>query len=234
MFVSMRFVPRGSGTPAWPRIGTLAAFLIGAATAGLAPPAVPDARASDPVVLNEILADPARDWDEDGAVHSRDDEWVEIANAGAATVNLDGYRIAGADTVWRYGFTGTLAPGEVRVVYGGQSYAWEQLRGFPQYGLRLANTGGTVNLWYLSVTDTVLVDAYTYVDHEAEDDRSSGRVPDGGFEWRLFDALNPYSGKILPSGSGCTPSPGVLFQCPVPIKTGTWGGLKTRYRTQRS
>jgi hypothetical protein len=195
---------------------------------------VPPARASDGVVLNEILADPARDWDQDGTVHLRDDEWVEIANAGTTTVDLEGYRLAGADTVWRYGFTGTLAPGEVRVVYGGQSYAWEQQHAFPQFGLRMANTGGTMTLWHLSGADTVMVDSYTYADHEAEDDRSSGRVPDGGSQWRLFDALNPYTGKVLPSGTGCSPSPGALFQCPVPIKTDTWGGIKARYRTQRS
>ena len=42
------------------------------------------------VVINEILADPARDWDGDGDYNFRNDEWVEIVNAGDAAVSLSG------------------------------------------------------------------------------------------------------------------------------------------------
>lgn len=181
------------------------------------------------VVLNEILADPARDWNGDGEIHFRDDEWVEITNPGPGAVSLDGYRIAGADSTWRYGFTGTLEAGETRVVFGSQSYQWEQDHGHPQYGFRLANGGGIVGLWRLTPGDTVLVDAYTYLDHEAEDDRSSGRLPDGSGDWALFDSLNPYPGTELPVGTGCAPSPGAAAVCPAPVEPATWGMVKSRF-----
>lgn len=78
------------------------------------------------IVINEFLASPARDWNGDGTLSSRDDEWVEIYNPTSLPVVLDGYRVADADTSWRYGFTGTLAPHERLVVYGSESYAWEK------------------------------------------------------------------------------------------------------------
>ena len=183
----------------------------------------------EPLMLNEILADPQRDWDGDGIVSSRDDEWVEIVNIGISPVTLDDYRLAGADTSWRYGFSGGLASGGVLVVFGGQSYAWETANGTPRFGLRLVNTGGTIGLWRVANGDTVLVDSYTFLDHEADPDRSTGRFPDGGGSWRVFDALNPYTGTKLPPSSGCLPSPGRLFECPTPAQNATWGSLKRRY-----
>ena len=42
-------------------------------------------------VLAEILADPASDWNDDGELHFRDDEWVEIRNTGPDIVLLSGY-----------------------------------------------------------------------------------------------------------------------------------------------
>lgn len=181
------------------------------------------------VLLNEILADPARDWDGDGVYQYRDDEWVEIVNAGSSAVSLEGYRLAGADTTWRYEFSGTLDPGAVRVVYGSQSYAWEKENGAPQYGLRLANGGGEIGLWRLGASDTVRVDTYVYRDFEAEDDRSTGRFPDGASEWRLYDALNPYEGTEPPLGTNCLPSPGERVSCPLPQRASTWGRVKRMY-----
>jgi len=187
------------------------------------------APAAADVLLNEILADPAQDWDGDSAVSSRDDEWVEIINTGPSPVSLDGYRLAGADTTWRYGFAGTLGVGERFLVFGGDSYAWEDANGEPRYGLRLANAGGEIGLWLLTASDTTRVDVYTYLDHEAEDDRSSGRLPDGGPSWVLFDGLNPYTDTLPPEGTGCAPSPGSAAGCVTPVTPGTWGGLKQRY-----
>jgi len=182
--------------------------------------------AQSDVLINEILADPSLDWDGSGAYSSRDDEWVEIVNTGPNPVDLAGYRLAGADTSWRYEFAGVLAPGAVRVVYGSASYAWEQDTGNPAYGLRLANTGGAISLWRLGVADTLMIDCYGYVDHEADDDRSSGRLPDGGAQWELFDALNPYTGDTAPLASGCSPTPGATISCPTPVRPVTWGRVK--------
>jgi len=77
------------------------------------------------------LAEPAADWDGDAVYNFRDDEWVEIVNTGPGPVVLDGYRLASADSVWRYEFSGSLDPGAHAVVYGSESYAWEQSTGYP-------------------------------------------------------------------------------------------------------
>ena len=154
---------------------------------------------------------------------------MEILNTGTEPVVLDGYRLASADTVWRYEFSGSLDPGDHALVFGSESHAWEQSTGNPAFGLRMANTGGTLVLWRLSVTDSVIVDSYTWQDHEADDDRSTGRFPDGADEWRVFDAINRYSGGTPPPGNGCAPSPGLIISCPVPVKSGTWGRIKALY-----
>jgi len=72
------------------------------------------------VVINEILADPARDWDGDGGYNFRNDEWIEIINLGDAAVDLSAYLLADGDDgpAFRYGFSGLLTPGEVLVVFG--------------------------------------------------------------------------------------------------------------------
>ena len=63
------------------------------------------------VLINEILADPASDWDGDASVGSRNDEWVEIVNVGGTAVDLSHYRLVDASGGfnWRYGFSGMLA-----------------------------------------------------------------------------------------------------------------------------
>lgn len=180
----------------------------------------------DPLRINEILADPASDWDGDGEANFKDDEWVEIVNAGSVPVALEPYRLSGAEQELRFGFTGTLAPGGVVVVYGSESTAWEAANGESQFGLRLNNTGGYLALWRIDGPDTVLVDCYTYLDHEAEDDRSTGRAPDGADAWRVFDGMNPYDGETAPLGTGCAPTPGEGVSCPTPVEASTWGRLK--------
>ena len=194
--------------------------------------AVPVARAMDPprVLLNEILADPASDWDGDGTVNARDDEWLEIVNAGSSSVDLSEFQVSSPDTCWRFAFSGTLGPGDVALVTGSESYAWEEATGNPRYGLRLGNSGGEILLWRISGSDSTIVDRYTYEDHEADDDRSTGRAPDGADTWRLFDAMNPHTGTEVPQGTNCMPSPGALLSCPTPVEDGTWGEIKQKFR----
>ena len=103
--------------------------------------AAPDVR------LSEILAAPARDWDGSGTFSSRDDEWVEIVNGGSTTADLTGYFITDGDTLPRYGFSGTIAPGAVQWVTGSASVAWERATAHPVFGLSLGNTGDQVLLW---------------------------------------------------------------------------------------
>lgn len=184
---------------------------------------------ADELLVNEILADPASDWNGDQTTHSRDDEWVEIINASPASVDLTGLRLASADTTWRYEFSGTLGPGEVALVFGSDAYAWEQETGNPAFGLRLTNTGATIGLWRLSAADTVLVDEVTYSDEAAEDDRSAGRLDENIEEWVLYDGLNPYEGPAPPVSTGCPPTPGSTNECLTPILESSWGAVKAAF-----
>lgn len=188
---------------------------------------VPPVAHAQGVRLNEVLAGPARDWDGSGAFSSRDDEWIEIANASAAVADLSGFFVTDGDSIPRYAFSGTLAPGAVLLVTGKASYDWERATGHPAFGLSLGNSGDAVLLWQVVGPDTVLVDAYAYKSHEAAADRASGRATDTG-EWRLFDALNPYTGTLLPQGTLCAPTPGAPNACTsTPARATTWGRVKT-------
>jgi len=189
----------------------------------------PTAAAPD-VRVSEFMAGPARDWDGSGTFSSRDDEWVEIVNGGAATADLAPYFITDGDSIPRFGFTGTLAPGAVMLVTGSASVAWERATSHPVFGLSLGNTGDKVLLWKVTGTDTTLVDGYTYKTNEAASDRAVGRTADGN-DWKLEDALNPYTGSTPPLGTGCAPTPGLPNDCGVtPVARETWGRLKALYR----
>ena len=182
------------------------------------------------ILLNEILAGPARDWSGDGVVSARDDEWIEIWNQGPGAMDLSTYYVSDADSTERFAFTGMLGPGEYRVVYGSQAVDWQRANGKSVAGLSLNNSGDTVRLWRIVGPDTVLMDAYAYKSHEGANDRASGRRPDGG-AWALFDELNPYAGSLDPTGTGCSPTPGSSNTCPVtrsePL---SWGKMKSMYR----
>jgi hypothetical protein len=184
------------------------------------------------IVINEILADPATDWDGDGNVNLRDDEWIEVANIGDTPIDLSAYLVADGEEgpVWRYGFAGLLGPGEVRVVFGSESKAWEQANGFPVYSLSLNNGGDRLVLFRIIGTDTVLVDEYTYADQAAEDDRSVGREAGTVGTWSIFDALNPCPASCDPPGNGCVPTPGSTNECITSARTESWSRIKTIYR----
>ena len=192
--------------------------------------ATPRAQAQSSLKLNEFLAGPARDWDGSGAVSTRDDEWIEVVNTGSSPLDLSGYLLTDGDKLPRFAFAGSLASGAVRVVYGKESVDWERATGNPVFGLSLGNAGDSVMLWQVTGADTVLVDSYTYLSHEAASDRAVGRVPDGG-TWALEDGLNAYSGTTPPTGTGCLPSPGTSSLCGVtPTLKASWGRVKTLYR----
>lgn len=183
------------------------------------------------VKLNEILADPGRDWDGDGAVDSKLDEWVEIINAGPAAVDLGSYRItdASAGQSFRFALSGNLAPGETRVFYGAEVVAWQSANGVSAFGLSLNNSGDTVYLYQVTAGDTSVVDSYQYASNQVTDDRSVGRHPDGSETWAIFDGLNPYGGDDYTVAAGCLPSPGSVSICPSPTETSSWGRVKSLY-----
>jgi hypothetical protein len=207
-----------------PVVPTFALFLSLVAAASSPVAAAPDLR------LSEFMAAPASDWDGNGVFSSRDDEWVEIVNGGAVPVDLADWFVTDGDSIPRYAFTGTLAPGAVLLVTGGMSVDWERATGHPVFGLSLGNTGDQVLLWHVGGADTVLVDAYAYKSHESAADRATGRTPDGA-EWRLEDQLNPYAGATQPTGTGCPPTPGLPNDCGVtPTRRDTWGHVKAQWR----
>lgn len=182
------------------------------------------------VMLNEIVADPASDWDGDGTLDSKRDEWVEIMNVGTSAVDLTAYRLsdAGAGTNFRFAFEGTLDAGAVRVVYGSEVVAWQSAHGVGAYGLSLNNGGDTVTLYRIAGSDTTEADAYQYASAQVANDRSVGRLPNGTGVWVLFDAMNPYTGSDYVA-TGCSPSPGAATQCATPVETSSWGRVKSMY-----
>lgn len=222
-------VPFAAAAPPVPR--TVAAAASDGAGADAARPVLPSVGAAVPDVrLSEILAAPARDWDGSGVFSSRDDEWIEIVNGGAASADLTGYFVTDGDSIPRYGFSGPLAPGAVMLVTGAASVAWERATAHPVFGLSLGNTGDQVLLWKVTGADTVLVDGYAYKAHESAADRATGRTPDGG-EWKLEDQLNPYAGSTQPTGTGCPPTPGAPNSCGVvAARRSSWGAVKSLYR----
>ena len=187
--------------------------------------------AASPILINEILAGPARDWDGSGIFSTRDDEWVEIINAGAVPLDLAGWLLTDGDAIPRLALSGALAAGERRVVFGKESYDWEKAHGQPAFGLSLSNSGDKVMLWQVAGPDTVLMDSYAYASHEAAADRATARFPEAAASWVLFDGLNPYTGTASPHGNNCAPTPGAANACPsTSARTLTWGRVKTLYR----
>ncbi len=218
----MRFMRLAAGAPAF----ALLVLPVLALSLGPASPA----RAQSALQINEILAGPSRDWDGSGTFSSRDDEWIELRNAGAASIDLAGFYVTDGDSIPRYALAGTLDAGAVLLVTGKMSFDWEKATGHPAFGLSLGNSGDAVMLWQVQGADSAVVDAYTFKSHEAAADRSVGRAVDGS-GWQLFDALDPYTGTLTPKGNGCAPTPGASNACTItPAQPSTWGRLKTLWR----
>lgn len=193
-------------------------------------------RARAEIVINEFLADPARDWNGDGEVHATLDEWVEVFNPGPDAVSLTAYWLRdGLGETPHLNLFGVIAPGEVAVFYGHHAVAWQQENGGGSSGFSLNNGGDTIQLLRTnSGNPDVLdvVDEKIYLAHEGADDRSGGRLPDGEITWSLFDGLNPYDGDELPAGNGCEPTPGALNVCDdeSPVDAASWSDVKAHWR----
>jgi hypothetical protein len=183
--------------------------------------------ASGGIVLNELLPDPASDWspsDGNEEYHSLEDEWVEIFNTGPEAVDVTGWRLRDAvsDSSWRFGFEGILEPGDFFVVYGNESYQWEDANGCSKNGLSLNNSGDTITL--VSSDLVTIIDQVSYDSHDIGDDRSYGRVPDGSANWVCNDGLNP----ATPPGSGIPPTPG-MPNTGAPVEPADWGRIKALF-----
>jgi hypothetical protein len=171
--------------------------------------------------LTEILSAPVSDWDGDGAVDSKLDEWVEVTNTGASPVDLQNvYLRDGTGTAWHFGFSGTLAAGQSLLVTGAASVQWQAENSAGTSGLSLNNSGDFVELWRAPETgDPVLLDSATVPGHAAGSDRAYAWLTLAA-SWILYDGLNPYGGDLVPTGTGCVPSPGVPNTCSVTVPVG--------------
>ncbi|MBI5951939.1 MAG: DUF11 domain-containing protein [Chloroflexi bacterium] len=129
------------------------------------PTAVPIVRP----VMNEFLARPGFDWNQDGEVDVFD-EFIEVKNIGIVDVNMTGWTLE-LDTVSNSTTfeipTLILKPGQRAVFYGLQT------------NILLSDGGGTVRL---SNPSGKIYDAYTYPVVKVED-QSVCRLPDGNGQW---------------------------------------------------
>lgn len=193
-------------------------------------------KSSAQIVINEVLADPAQDWDGDGALDFRGDEWVEILNLGSDTVNLADYWLRDdSSRLPDIGLSGTLESGQTKVIYGSDVTAWQHDQGWLETGFGLNNSGGDrVFLMYGPYNENLVYETLDQVwvgDHEAEDDRSCGRDFMTGL-WVLYDGLNSYTGAEEPLGNGCAPTPGATNICEqaIPVLRMDFGQVKATYR----
>ena len=196
------------------------------------------------LIINEVLANPAQDWDGDGVLDTKGDEWIEVLNTGYDVEDLSLYYlrdIAGEDPHLQ--LHGLLRPGEVMVFFGSDAMAWQGANGLSQSGFALNNTGETVELiglvdvevpggaTLLLGDNAQVLHSVSLLTHETQGDRSSGWSQEGG-GWVLYDALNEYAGSLEPGSSGCQPTPGDLNVCVplVPALGHSWDQVKSLYR----
>ncbi|MCB0118375.1 MAG: lamin tail domain-containing protein, partial [Anaerolineales bacterium] len=148
---------------------------------------VPPAPIPPRPIINEILARPGFDWNQDGEMNVFD-EFIEIKNLTAVAISLKGWKLS---TVDGSSFTlpdVTLAPNERVVFYGKET------------NILLSDGGETVRL---SNSSGKIYDAFTY-DIARTEDRSFCRLPDGnpGNSW--FDDCIP-TPKLANTREGKSP-----------------------------
>lgn len=132
------------------------------------------------VLINEMLANPAKDWNENGDISGMDDEFIELYNSGNESVDVSGYVLK--DTVFRstpgeYALPdGTvIGPGEFLIIFVSKSSVFQ------------GNDGDAIKLYDSSGN---LVDEKEY--DATTEDVSFIRIPDGG-EWG--NSTSPTPGK---------------------------------------
>ena len=128
---------------------------------GLVVTVIGQSRVEAAIIINEVLADPAGDANQDGSVHATRDEFVELVNTDSTAVSLANWTLSDLVQV-RHTFAGTASiPGRgFFVVFGGGAP-----QGFTEFavassgGLGLNNPGDTITLRDPSAS---LIDSFTY------------------------------------------------------------------------
>lgn len=130
------------------------------------------------LLINEILPNPAKDWNGNGDVSGMDDEFIEFYNSGNQSVDLSGYVLK--DTVFR------STPGEYEIPDGTVIRPGEFLVIFVSTsGVFQGNDGDSIKLYDPSGN---LVDEKEY--GSTTGDVSFARIPDGG-GWENSTAPTP-------------------------------------------
>jgi len=136
------------------------------------------------LVINELLYDPSpgNDVNQDGEANTSQDEFVEIVNTGAVSVNIGGYQITDLSGNFFEFPAGTMiGANEAIVVFGGGNPA-ATLNGVSVFAgaPSLNNSGDTITFQDSSFTQ---VDQVRYEDNSS-DDESLNRSPElaGGFK----------------------------------------------------
>jgi hypothetical protein len=172
------------------------------------PTAVRSRQQPSPVVINEVLVDPASglegDANGDGIRDTYHDEFIEVVNRGPVTVDISGWETgpAGSDP-FRFPAGTLLAPGEYAVVFGGGvpvSPPGQAFTADGRLGSGLTNTGGR-----LLLIDPAGADTIQDISWEGWDtDGSWTRVPEGWGPFAEHATLRgtPFSpgGPALPGG----------------------------------
>jgi len=158
-----------------PYIVRRAAFLLATVPAEPALPAL---------VINEFQASNATTLADEFGEY---DDWVEIYNAGDAAVDLGGMSLSDDfGNPRRYEFPDTLlAPGGLLLVW---------CDGSPSQGpyhadFKLNASGEEIGLFHRAEAACTPLDAVTFSSQIG--DHSTGRMPDGGDDWQLFDEPTP-------------------------------------------
>jgi uncharacterized repeat protein (TIGR01451 family) len=164
------------------------------------PPTRTPAPPLDRLIINEFLARPGYDWNQDGRVDVFD-EFIEIKNIGTTNVKLNGWLIDDVEDAGSLPFslptTVTLKPGERAVYYGLQT------------NILLSDGGDTVRL--INPKGKVF-DTYTYFIAKVED-QSVCRMVDGTGAWYEDCIPTP---ALTNSREGVVPVMGdITYQSPV-------------------
>lgn len=129
------------------------------------------------ILINEVLADPAGDANQDGNVHTTRDEFVELVNDGFDPVSLANWTLSDSVQVRHlFGGAASISGRSFFVVFGGgapQGFANATIASAGSLGLN--NTGDTITLHDAAAA---LEDSFTY-GNEGGQDVSLTRSPDG-------------------------------------------------------
>jgi hypothetical protein len=166
----------------------------------------------DPLVINEILADPpegpAGDANGDGVRSSSSDEFVEILNRSAESIDISRYMLSDADAIRHVFAAGTIVPPfEAVVVFGGGTprgsfgNAAENHLVFKASsgGLSLNNGGDTVKL---ADAEGRVLQEVKFSSAEGGTGQSINRDPDGdGSTFALHSIVASNTASLYSPGS---------------------------------